>query len=411
VQSSFHYRHFGAFRLLLAVLVVLQHFWANLAPEELTLSRQPLEVGSIAVLVFFCLSGFVIFEAADRIYQDKPIAFFANRLLRIVPHFLLAMSIAIFLCFTFFMDGTLRLARDLVFFGDSAFAVQNIILNLFGFLPFFNRGMSYDFIEIAWAIRVEMFFYILVAATLVVVRTTRLIGTERWDLFSVGFWVSVLFVPLFVMAMLGKAPVMFQLEPYFVFGCSLYSIAKCGSRSAQVIAGISLIGIVWQFLALPRQHPALGFERDVDVQFIMLFLLLAMMVGLAFVNFNKLRRLDRFLGDVTYPLYVSHINVMILLLSVTVGYSYTILYVGLAGSLLVAWAAHAVVDPAAARFRDFVRGRSLDDIWSHKPVANGHVDWSWEETDRDFIPAQDWNDPIGYAAAPPTNEGNLRRLS
>ncbi|MER8779076.1 hypothetical protein NKJ09_27610 [Mesorhizobium sp. M0189] len=76
--------------MLLAIFVVLQHFLANLVPEPIATAPLPCEFGNIAVLVFFALSGFVISEAADRIYAGRPVAFMANRLLRILPHFALA---------------------------------------------------------------------------------------------------------------------------------------------------------------------------------------------------------------------------------------------------------------------------------------------------------------------------------
>jgi peptidoglycan/LPS O-acetylase OafA/YrhL len=217
VQSSFRYRNFGAFRLLLAALVVLQHFWANLAPEELTAALQPFEIGSIAVLVFFCLSGFVILEAADRIYQDMPGAFFANRLMRIVPHFVLAIAFAIVLCAFFYKFGGLRVSRDVTFIGGVAFAAKNIVMNLLGFLPWSNRWMNYSYIEITWAIRVEMLFYVVIAAALLVSHLGRRTRIKHLSLLAATSCIGIPFVLLFLLAMAGKAPAMFQLAPYFIF--------------------------------------------------------------------------------------------------------------------------------------------------------------------------------------------------
>jgi hypothetical protein len=55
----YQYRSFGGFRLLLAVLVMVQHFGADLAPAPLATALAPYLTGSVAVLVFFALSGFV----------------------------------------------------------------------------------------------------------------------------------------------------------------------------------------------------------------------------------------------------------------------------------------------------------------------------------------------------------------
>src|ERR1700674_3460490 len=129
MQETSGYRYFGSFRLLLAFLVLIQHFLANVAPEALASLFMSLEVGSVAVLVFFSLSGFVIFEAADQIYQDRPASFFANRLLRIVPHFLVAVTAAILLYYFFDATKTLRIARDGVLPDETAFAIKNILVN------------------------------------------------------------------------------------------------------------------------------------------------------------------------------------------------------------------------------------------------------------------------------------------
>ena len=64
-RSLFAYRNFGAFRLLLAVMVMAQHLFAAFAPTDVALLANRYEVGSVAVLVFFALSGFVIVEAVD----------------------------------------------------------------------------------------------------------------------------------------------------------------------------------------------------------------------------------------------------------------------------------------------------------------------------------------------------------
>src|SRR5947209_2601884 len=94
-EGAYQYRYFGGLRLVLAALVMLQHFAADLAPVPLARAVAPYAVGSMAVLAFFALSGFVITEAVDRVYRDRPGAFLANRLLRIGPHFVLAVALSI----------------------------------------------------------------------------------------------------------------------------------------------------------------------------------------------------------------------------------------------------------------------------------------------------------------------------
>ena len=173
---SYQYRHFGTFRLLLAGLVMLEHFAADLAPARLADAMMPYPVGGLAVLVFFSLSGFVITEAAYCVYRDRAAAFLANRLLRIMPHFVLAVALAMLAHETFLLAEGTRLWRSQPSFpADIGFAPRNILLNFAGALPLANRLIDYNFLDIAWAVRVEMTFYFAIFLALLLGRT------RTWD--------------------------------------------------------------------------------------------------------------------------------------------------------------------------------------------------------------------------------------
>lgn len=78
------YRPFGAFRLALAMMVLLQHGLLVLNSRGRELFYD-LELGAVAVTTFLALSGFIVAEAIDRFYAGRPLAFLANRALRVVP--------------------------------------------------------------------------------------------------------------------------------------------------------------------------------------------------------------------------------------------------------------------------------------------------------------------------------------
>jgi peptidoglycan/LPS O-acetylase OafA/YrhL len=353
------YRPFGAFRLLLAALVVCQHYLADLAPEPLAGASLPYAFGSIAVMVFFALSGFVISEAADQVYEGRPLAFLANRVLRIAPHFLLAVIVSMVLCGVFDVMGTLRITRHETFAPEIALTLKNISLNLLGFLPGADRFISFNFLVPAWAIRVEMTFYGLFALAMCLSLMGSRLGTAR-SVFSTGLGIAALVAPVAILATFGKAPPMFQYAPYFVYGCALYLVSAKSSRKAVIVMGASLIGVVWQFQSLPVRSAALGFDRAVTAEGLALAALMALMTLLAFSRFPKVERLDRFFGNLTFPLYMTHINAMIFVLSTTVGYSYAGLAAGLSLAVALTFLSRALVDPAVDRLRDAVRGRSLD---------------------------------------------------
>lgn len=169
--TNYRYRPFGSFRLFLAFLVVLQHFIANAGPlGPICDYFLPYGTSSLAVSVFFCLSGFVIAEAATQVYPDKPAAYLANRSLRTVPHHIVALVTAVAILAAFNTWDTLRFPElghpDMA--SLHAFDWSNVAANVLGFMPGVNRLLSFDFVDVIWAVRVEMVFYFLVFLVLLV---------------------------------------------------------------------------------------------------------------------------------------------------------------------------------------------------------------------------------------------------
>ncbi|WP_298957951.1 acyltransferase [uncultured Methylobacterium sp.] len=358
-MTDLAYRPFGAFRLLLAVKVLQQHFLANLAPAGLAQAAQPYEIGSVSVLVFFALSGFVICEAADRVYGGRPGAFLANRLLRIVPLFVAATVLAIAVCWLFHALGTLRLDRSGAGLPAGALSARNLALNLLGFLPFSNVAATFNLVPVAWAVRLEMLFYLAVAVALGLSWLARRLDRPAWTFARTSLAVAALSAPLFVLAVLRRLPETFALAPYFWFGGALYFAVAGRSRGAAAVVAVSLGAIVWEFAARPGQHSGLGFERAVAVQFALLLGLLAAIAGLARLRIGGLARTDRALGDLTYALYLSHCAVMVAVLSVTTGFTLPGYLAGLALGVPVALGLHRLIEPAVDRARDAIRGGRL----------------------------------------------------
>ena len=83
------------------------------------------------------------------------------------------------------------------------------------------------------------------------------------------------------------------------------------------------------------------------------------MSALAFASIAKGRAIDRTFGDLTYPLYLYHEDVLVVILTVTTGYAYSTLAAGFVLSFVTAAILMRLVDPAVTRYRDKVRGRAL----------------------------------------------------
>jgi peptidoglycan/LPS O-acetylase OafA/YrhL len=364
--NAYRYRYFGTFRLLLASLVMAQHFGADLAPAPLAVALAPFTFGSSAVLVFFALSGFVITEAIDSVYHQRPGAFFTNRLLRIVPHFLLAVALAMLAHELFRLAGGVRLWRSQPSFPSDAFALKNIVLNLLAILPMGKRIINYDFLTISWAVRIEMAFYLVMAASI-------LIGQRLpWNrgFIAVSATVAVLLLPWAWLAVQRRGPGMLMYTPFFAFGAALY-FATMRHRTGIVIALLSLPVMVWVFVQDQlRIVPIQGVPLSVSCNLAALLILLSLMAGLAFATIPWGQKTDQKLGDLTYPLYLYHEVVLIVILTLSPGYAYTTLALGILLSFMAAAAIMKLVDPVMTRYRDQVRGRTL---WKAQEAAEARA--------------------------------------
>ncbi len=353
------YKHFGGLRLGLALLVVVQHFVGNLAPiGPLYNTLMPEEIGSLAVLVFFCLSGFVITEAAVSVYPEKPVAFITNRFLRIAPHYLAALAISVVIHLVFITLGSIRIAERDVPAPDRfahAFQLRNLAANLIGFMPGADRLGSFDFVDIVWAVRIEMLFYFLVLACIAICLNAQLRRIGLIRLFYAG---SLLLVPCLLLAATGKLPAKVGLISYFLFGASLY-LATIGKRTGPLV-GLWLAGILLHFFSQPIVNPQGGPARNVVAQAVILAAMLALMTYLAWHRFARFKSADRSLGDLSYPLYMHHQNVEIVLFSLAGTFSYAIALVGIPLSVLFSYGMMRLIDPMVNRVRDRIRGRKVD---------------------------------------------------
>ncbi|WP_018997116.1 acyltransferase family protein [Hirschia maritima] len=149
-------------RAVAAYSVVVFHILAALNTSEPWLIGN-ISVAAAGVDVFFVLSGFVmVYVAKD---NENPIAFFAKRIVRIVPIYWLA---------TLTLVAGSLLAPS--FFGR----VESTPLSLFKsllFIPFQAENGSWEpILLVGWTLNMEMVFYLIFAVTLILPPQIRLIG-------------------------------------------------------------------------------------------------------------------------------------------------------------------------------------------------------------------------------------------
>jgi peptidoglycan/LPS O-acetylase OafA/YrhL len=309
-QPALPYRLLGLPRFVLALLVAGWHGlgiagWA----ERAVLAT---DFAAIAVFVFFLLSGYIITEAVLAFYRGRPVAFFANRLVRIWPAYLVALALMALLLAVLGLDrpGQLtpaNLAANTVALFPTVIATD----------PLLGLAKRDELLPIVWALRVEFVFYALVALALL---AGRLGAGRRWLL--PALWLAlagnIAFYHLY--GGLPRATLYFGMAPYFVLGVAL-ALRRAAVLPARALAPLLAGGVilailhVLNFSSFDGDAPA--WQRPVDLagaQSLALFLLLAgWSVWRMFRQAAPARATrDRLLGNLTYELYLVHVPVIVL---------------------------------------------------------------------------------------------------
>ena len=344
------YRPFGAFRTLLALLVVAQHV-GPLGPAGMDWTVWA--TGSTAVLAFFALSGFVITEAAERFYQARPGAFAVNRGIRIVPQYLLALALSVASVALVARYRPGFLPNELVTGSPTQmFAPGNLATNLIAILPGTQDG--HMFVPYAWALRAEIAFYVLLAGTIWLASHMR--SAAYPTLACAG-------AAIFAAFLAGKGPGLFQFAPFFAYGIAAYfATARRSLGLYAVVAG--LFGVcLWTALriSIPSAFAWRAYSAAESVTHAALFsaLLLAPLVLSRVELPDHWRRVDRRIGDLSYPVYLQQIAVLVLF-SAFLPHAYWAVAAAFVAALALGFLSDRVLERALRKLRDRVRGRRLE---------------------------------------------------
>jgi peptidoglycan/LPS O-acetylase OafA/YrhL len=136
----------GITRFFLSVLVIFSHLSGAESAEHF---------GYYAVRAFFILSGLMMTKALHENYQFNFFRFYSNRLLRILPLYLLV-CVATLVVIRLFPEQTAQFMPRWSF--DAS--VDNILQN-FLLLPLAAGYLQFRFLEPAWSLAVELVMYLL----------------------------------------------------------------------------------------------------------------------------------------------------------------------------------------------------------------------------------------------------------
>ena len=258
----------GAFRILLALAVVASH-----------LSR--LEIGRLAVLLFFFLSGYWVTRIWKSKFDSRDYPrFYASRYLRVAPLYLVAMVVAA-------MVG--------------GYAIHPENLTLFGL-----ASSHFDPLGISWSLDIELQFYVL--APLI---AWLVVSQPDWRIGLIALTLALAVLGWAVLKPLGIVTVA-QFLPAFLLGVMTNTYRwDPGRRAALASLGgfilitglLALLPMTRPFLDKTAHHP---FDRDIFGFFWMLPLLPYVAHSLTL----KSGRLDRHLGNLSFPIYLAHYPVI-----------------------------------------------------------------------------------------------------
>lgn len=249
----------GAFRLLLALAVVASH-----------ISR--FDVGRLAVLLFFFLSGYWVLKIwREKFAGQDTLRFYVARYLRIAPLYLIVGALAVLMFKTPF--------------GPESLTLLGVASS--------NR----DPLGISWSLDIELQFYLLLPVLAPLMATRPLATLVGSSVVAAAAW-----------TLQTDIVTVLQYLPAFVLGG-----LACGTswRPSERTANLSL-AVFLAFSALTALGPFIDktvadpFDRDIYGFFWMLPLLPYVARSLVV----KSGPLDRHLGNLSYPLYLVHFAVI-----------------------------------------------------------------------------------------------------
>jgi peptidoglycan/LPS O-acetylase OafA/YrhL len=364
------YRMLGGLRFSLAMMVVFGHTFLLTFGEGPRAFIAQVGLGNMAVNGFFVLSGFIIAEAVHLFYRGRPGAFLINRALRLVPPFWAATLVSILVHAWLSHLGVLKLP-DYEMLPSNMFAPWNLMAQITAIIPIFNLNRvlgdtreAYYFVRFAWAVFVEFVFYFVYAAAMFCWTWAHwTVSLRTFALAWGGGFLALHAVNEYV------RPVYWALHyaPYFVLGCSLYFVRVSGDRGAKFLALVAYALVGLHFFRYVQGQTNMSIEavygiakpRVLVASLLMLSLPIVLM-GLASLQVSqRTARVDKWFGDLTYPLYLNHYVVLVAVWSLVEQRSWTIQALAIGASLVLAYAMKLAVDVPIASLRDWVRGLRL----------------------------------------------------
>jgi peptidoglycan/LPS O-acetylase OafA/YrhL len=324
----------GLFRLILAALVAVGHLGHNF------FGYHP---GVVAVISFYLLSGFVMSELIEKYYKTPSsiTMFYLDRSARLFPQFLFYSAIAALCIYVLKIDSQFT---DKLTIGKW---ILNLLIIPQNFYMVGQWGIGAMPIPQAWSLGLEVTFY-LVIPFIVLYLSTR-------QIFILSFLSFLIFLAAYF-GLINTDYFGYRLLPgtlyIFLIGWSFYkNDLECNYfRYAMIFLAVTL----WIFAHINEdlQRP---FNKEV---------LLGLLVGIFAISCLKnirYSRLDEFLGNLSYGVFLNHIIVIWLIQKY---YSFNDIglystFIFLSSSLVFAFISYYLVEYPALKWRRSLRAKAM----------------------------------------------------
>ncbi len=296
----------GILRLLFALSIVVYH---AREPHGLFLFNQ-----QAAILSFFIISGFYMALILDGKYQSR-LSFYISRALRIFPLYWIALSVTIILGY---VKLQLHLGSDETaithYFQFSTYLTGfsaigefiNFILRNFTLLitkDFFsiqdNLAPGYLIVNPAWTLQIELIFYLLVPF---------IVNIKKNFLLFVLFYATLFYGIIQPFSIIPEHNLIYSFLRYFLFflfGIVSYRyiykhLKKPKMKKLPFIVFVFFLLFIIFYQFLPG--------RILEKSFLMgLTYYIAFAISIPyFFTLTKENRIDRFIGELSYPVYITH---------------------------------------------------------------------------------------------------------
>lgn len=308
----------GVLRMLLALIVVVHHIPSYLPGNPSFPFVMHWLDAMVCVLIFYIFSGFYMSLVINEKYcrgRNFPLSFYVSRALRIFPLYWIILCSFYMYNVTSGHLGNVGNIRNLSGFSWFAQVFMNVTTFGLDLVPSLG-GYTLQLIGPAWSLGTELLFYLLApwlvkmswkrtAALVLIIFTVRLVlygfGYDRYPLRVLFFPLSLGFFMLGHLAYLTLSRI--QHMEWFV------------SHTVKLWGGLLSLGII--LCAGAWLDVGGGIDPDTP-NLCVFYLMITFLIPTTFAGLRD-SRIDRFLGDLTFPLYISHTLVLTFVADYVVG--------------------------------------------------------------------------------------------